>query len=122
MPAVNGSPARPFRNADFSPQDRGDFERGGRGRARASVSGSCGLKSACRFLAGQQVREDEEPSRSTDAGGQRLTRAVPSEPTTTSAAPAGTFAVVTFPPGHRTQSPLAVPVADITCTALSCDQ
>jgi soluble P-type ATPase len=38
------------RHADFSPPDRGDVERDGTHQARGAVPGSCGLKSAHRFM------------------------------------------------------------------------
>jgi len=38
------------RNADFSPQDRGDVGHHRKLQARWPVPGSCGLKSACRFM------------------------------------------------------------------------
>ena len=43
------------RHADFSPPDRGDVGRHRKLQARGSVRGSCGLKSACRFM-GSTVR------------------------------------------------------------------
>ena len=44
------------RNADFSPQDRGDVGRHRKLQTRGLVPGPCGLKSACRFMEWVGVR------------------------------------------------------------------